>query len=147
MRFTPRLAKYSIAITAAVFVLVFALWIRSAAHEDAIIYQARDSNWSLVQWQGVITFNIPHDPVGGYVEQGFRYEHDDRSWMKAPEIIWWGRFSWCASFSGPFSPMVRVAIPHWFLLCLFSIFLLPAVIHWRMKETHAAIHATSRFVG
>ena len=128
MRFTPRLAKFSIALTAAVFLLIAALWIRSAGHREAIIFQAKDSNWSLSQSEGVICFHIPHDPVRGYVEQGVHYVDEDLSWMKSPETFWWGSFSFDSNFSGS-HPFVEFTIPHWFLLCLSTLFLLPAGIH------------------
>jgi hypothetical protein len=58
--------------------------------------------------------------------------------MKSPETFWWGSFSFVARFSGSFGPIVSIAIPHWFLLGLSSLLLLPAGLHWRMRKTHAA---------
>lgn len=134
MRFTPRLAKLSIALTAVVFVLIAALWIRSAGHWEAIYFQTEGSSCGLVQADGVIAFCIVQ---GGFVDKpGFHYtDRGDRP-LESNEDLGWGGFSFDADF-----PSVDSTIPHWFLLCLSTLFLLPAVIHWRMRKTHAAQQA------
>lgn len=138
MRFTPRLAKLSIALTAAVFLLIAALWNRSAGHREVIGFKGKDSSCGVCQADGVIGFGAIRS--GSSSKPRFHYtDHGDRP-LRPPETFWWGSFSFYSNFSGS-HPSVEFTVPHWFLLCLSTLFLLPAVIHWRMSKTHAAQQA------
>ena len=139
MRFTPRLAKLSIAITAAVFLLIAALWNRSARHRESIYFQTENSSCGLVQADGVIAFVAI--PWGIFDNPGFHYTDDGDRPLKSPEDLGWGGFSFTADSVPLLGLYVVCMIPHWFLLCLSTLFLLPAGIHWRMRKTHAAQQA------
>jgi hypothetical protein len=134
MRFTPYLARLSIAITAAVFVMVGSLWMRSVVYWEWIGFKSKDSSCGLGQSNGVIYFHIPEEEFDG---PGFHYgERVDRE----PYVfgnLWWGGFKCDADIRWS-DPFVIFCIPHWFVLCLSSLFLLPAGLHWRMRKTHAA---------
>ena len=138
MRFTPRLAKLSIALTAAVFLLIAALWIRSAGHREVIGFQAEDSSCNLGQADGVIGFTAVRSEFSR--KPGFHYTDDGDQPLIPSKSLGWGSFSFYSNFSGSHI-FVIFTIPHWFLLCLSTLFLLPAVIHWRMSKTHAAQQA------
>lgn len=138
MRFTPRLAKLSIALTAVVFVLIAALWIRSAGHREAIGLQAEDSSCVVGQADGVIGFGAVRS--GFSRKPRFHYTDDGDRPLTSPEDLGWWSFSFKSDFSGSHLSVI-FTFPHWFLLCLSTLFLLPAVIHWRMRKTHAAQQA------
>lgn len=138
MRFTPRLAKLSITLTAAVFLLIAALWNRSAGHRESIYFQTENSSCGLVQADGVIAFGAVRTGICN--NPGFYCTDDGDQPLIPPKDLEWGGFSFNSDFSGS-DPSVIFTFPHWFLLCLSTLFLLPAGIHWRMRKTHAAQQA------